>query len=199
MIFDDDSLDYFTLIGDFSGNPKWNYEYEENNLRMFKVLCKIFRKLEEKQWEFTPIYFKKLTNDEKKYYDYEDTNFRKKYTIMAKLEAFYNVTLYVKKNVEKIYPLSFSNQRTINFKKCIYIFEKKLEYFLGEIKKLDFYKSKNDEYRLKKMENLFKNVLIEIQSRKKQQSLLFFLPFYKGNAEPINIYGLKQEIMDFIL
>ncbi len=201
FIFKDDMLNYYTLIGDLTviGVVCREDEYKVNNFQIFFRMSKIFQLIDDRKWKYCEKHFKLLNDEEKSVYNYDEANFRKKYATLAKIETFYNMVIYVNKNIENLYPITFTNENTFpKFKKCLNIFQNRIEYILKEVRKLDFYLTENEKDRMNKIEKMMENLLWKIKDRRKKQSLLFHLPFYKGDAEIINIDGIKQEIMDFI-
>jgi hypothetical protein len=199
-LFDENVLDYFTFIFDLTEYRTWTtFGHKINNVEIFVKLLETFNKIDHRKWVFCKFRYENLKETEKKQYEFEESLFRKKYSILAKIETVFNLTLIIKKNIHSYYPLKFLENNTSNImKKCIKIFEDRVKYFLIEISKLDFYMKENEKCRLKFIKTTLNSFLDEIKERKRQQKLLFHLPFYKGSAEIINIYGIKQEIMDYI-
>ena len=201
FIFEDDMLNYYTLIGDLTviGVVCREDEYRVNNFQIFFRMSKIFQLIDDRKWRYCDKQYNLLNDKEKSFYNHDEANFREKYATLAKIETFYNMVIYVNKNIQNLYPITFTNENTFpKFKKCLNIFQNRGEYILKEVRKLDFYLTENEKYRMNKIEKMMENLLWKIKDRRKKQSLLFHLPFYKGNAEIINIDGIKQEIMDFI-
>ena len=170
-----------------------------NNFHIFFRMSKIFQLIDDRKWRYCDKQYNLLNDEEKSFYNHDEANFREKYATLAKIETFYNMVIYVNKNIENLYPITFTSENIFpKFKKCLNIFQNRAEYILKEVRRLDFYLTENEKYRMNKIEKMMENLLWKIKDRRKKQSLLFHLPFYKGNAEIINMDGIKQEIMDFI-
>ena len=116
FIFEDDMLNYYTLIGDLTviGVVCREDEYRVNNFQIFFRMSKIFQLIDDRKWKYCDKQFKLLNDEEKSFYNYDEANFRKKYATLAKIETFYNMVIYVNKNIENLYPITFTNENTLS-------------------------------------------------------------------------------------
>jgi hypothetical protein len=147
------------------------------------------------EWDF-------LYEQEKRLYDYNSENYKRKYILLFEIELFRSLFDYVKDNFQKLYPVLWKDESlTKHYMDNLYPkiqWNIELRHIQMDMKRLNQYYQ--TEFERKRLEHLRGEISAMQRAIEKR-----FLPmesymklFYKTEFKTINSYDIRREIFEYL-
>jgi hypothetical protein len=184
-----------------NGFSKKEYAMEDKvwilYLRHLSSLASDFQNIDKNTTKHLGKIFQNMSLQEQKQFYKKDSNmFQEKYKILAKLEAFQTLLVFVNPNFEKIFPVLLG----LGLKKqhCLKWLQERNSFYLKSLKTFSFLVSDLEKIRISCMELNMQILNEKIEKLLYEKKKLYHDIFFLGTAKKVDIFGVRQIICSYI-
>lgn len=184
-----------------NGFTKKEYAMEDKEwflyLRHLSSFASDFQNIDKNTTKHLGKLFQNMSLQEQKQFYKKDSNtFREKYKILAKLEAFQMLLVFVNENFEEIFPflLGMGKKRRhfLNWLQETNLF------YLKSLEKFSFLVSDFEKNRISSMELNMQTLNGKIEKLLYEKKKLYHDIFFLGTAQKVDIFGVRQIICSYV-